>query len=116
MRIHKEKFEAKNSSRKICFNIRAESTRADFVIQYHQSLSFTPQFKEISECRQKKFSQAEIQNKRSRKVALKPVRQTLVCWGEWKVLRKGVCLQRKKMGKSDVLSRGFCLFDSGAEE
>ena len=33
--------------------------RADFVIQEHQSLWFTPQFKAISECRQKKFSQAE---------------------------------------------------------
>ena len=33
-------------------------------------LWFTHQFKAISECRQKKFSQAEIQNKRSRKVAL----------------------------------------------
>ena len=35
-------------------------TRTDFVIQSHQSPLFTPQFKAISECRQKKFSQAEI--------------------------------------------------------
>ena len=35
-------------------------TRADFVIKYHQSLWFTPQFKAISEFRQKEFSQAEI--------------------------------------------------------
>ena len=27
-----------------------------------------------------------------------------------------MCLLQKKMGKSKVLSRGFCLFDSGAEE
>ena len=57
------------------------ATRADFVIQYHQSLWYTPQLKAISECRQKKFSQAEIQSKRSGKVALKPVRQTLVWCG-----------------------------------
>ena len=57
---------------------RVDRARADFVIQWHQSLWFTPQFKAINQCRQKKFSQAEIENKRSRKVALKPVRQTLV--------------------------------------
>ena len=33
--------------------------------------------KSISECRQKKFSQPVIQNKHSRKVALKLVRQSL---------------------------------------
>ena len=27
-----------------------------------------------------------------------------------------MCLKRKKMGKSKVLSRRFCLFNSGAEE
>ena len=49
---------------------------------------FTPQFKAISECRQKKFSQAEIENKRSRKAALKPVRQTLVWCGRREVFKR----------------------------
>ena len=31
-------------------------------------------------------------------------------------LREVMCLKRKKKGKSKVLSRGFCLLDSGAEE
>ena len=47
-----------------------------------------PQFKAISECRQKKFSEAEIQNKRSRKVALKTVRQTLVWCGRREVFER----------------------------
>ena len=41
--------------------------KADFVIQHHQLLWFTPQFKAISESRQKKFSQPVIQNKHGRK-------------------------------------------------
>ena len=63
-------------------------------ILYYNSISrfgSTPQFKVISECRQKKFSQAEIQNKRSLKVALKPVRQTLVWCGRREVFRECMC-------------------------
>ena len=74
------------------------ATRADFVIQRHQLLWFTPQFKAISECRQKKFSQAEIQNKRRRKVALKPVRQTLVWCGQREVFKRCNVLIMKEEG------------------
>ena len=73
-------------------------TRADFVTQYHQSLWFTPQFKAISECRQKKFPQAEIENKRSRKVALKPVRQTLVWCRRREVFKRRYALITKEEG------------------
>ena len=73
-------------------------TSADFVKQLHQSLWFTPQFKAISECRQKKFSQAEIENKRSRKVALKPVRQTLVWCGRREVFKRRYVLIIKEEG------------------
>ena len=81
-----------------------------------QSLWFTPQFKAISEFRQKKFSQAENQNRRSRKVALKPVRQTLVWCDRREVLREVMCLQRNKKAKSKVLSCGFCLLGSESDQ
>ena len=87
------------------------------VIQKHQSLWFTPQFKAISECRQKKFSQAEIQNKRGCTVALKPVRQTLVVWcGRREVFKRRYVLITKKKGKSKILSHGFCSFESDTEQ
>ena len=73
-------------------------TRVDFAIQYHQSLSFTPQVKAISECRQKKFSQAEIQNKPSRKATLKPARQTLVWCGRREVFKRRYVLITKEEG------------------
>ena len=49
------------------FHSEGKSTRADFVIQKHHLLWLTPQFKAISECRQKKFSQPAIQNKHGHK-------------------------------------------------
>ena len=52
---------------------------------------FTPQFKTISVCRQKKFSQAEIQNKQSSNFALNPVRQTLVWCGQREVFKRRYC-------------------------
>ena len=68
----------------------------------------------LCECRQKKFSQAEIENKRSSKVALKPVRQTLLVWcGRKEVFKRRYVLITKEEG---FLSRGFCLFDSGTEQ
>ena len=90
-------------------------TRADFVIvalvalahtsihqslwlTMHQSLWLTPQFKAISECRQMKFSQAEIRNKRSRKVALKPVRATLAWCGRREVVKRKYVLITKEAG------------------
>ena len=76
----------------------AARTRADFVIQYNQSLWFTPQFKAIIECRQRKFSQAEIQNKPSRKIALKPLRQTLVWCGRREVIKRRYELITKEEG------------------
>ena len=36
--------------------------------------------------------------------------------GEGRFLREGMCLYQKKKGKSKVLSRGFCLFDSETEQ
>ena len=88
-------------------NILNLKTRADFVIQQHQSLWFTPQFKAISECRQKKFSQVEIQNKRSRKVALKPVRQTLVWCERREVFLDKVCAYNERRR----VNLKFCLAD-----
>ena len=70
---------------------------------------FTPQFKAISDFRQKKFSQPVLQNKRSRKVALKPVRQTLTCCGIRQVTKRSYMLISKTKGKYKVLSGGFCL-------
>ena len=52
----------------------------------------------ISECIQKKCSQAEIQNKRSCKVALKPVRQNLVCCGLREVFKRRYVLITKEEG------------------
>ena len=43
-----------------------KTTRVDIVIQKHQLLWFTPQFKVISECEQNKSSRPVIQNKHSR--------------------------------------------------
>ena len=48
------------------------ATKTDFVRQELQLLLLTPKFKGIGDCRQKKFPQAEIQNKRRRKLSLKP--------------------------------------------
>ena len=59
---------------------------------------FTPLFTAISECRQKKFSQAEIQNKQSHKVALKPVRLTLIWCGRREVLKRRYVLITKEEG------------------
>ena len=68
-------------------------------ILYYNSNSrfwFTPQFKAIIECRPKKFSQAEIQNKRGRKVALKPVRQNLFWCGRGEVFKRSYVLITKE--------------------
>ena len=73
-------------------------TRADFVTQWHQLLWFTPQFKAISECRQKKFFQPEIQNKHCRNVAPKPVRQTLTWCGRREVFKRSYLLMTKEEG------------------
>ena len=78
--------------------VKFYETRADFVIQQHQSLWFTPQFKAISGYRQKKFPQAKIENKRSRKIALKPVRQTLVWCGRREVFKRCNVLLMKEEG------------------
>ena len=43
--------------------IAYQSTRTDFVREQQQLHLLTPKFKEICDCRQRKFSQAEIQNK-----------------------------------------------------
>ena len=73
--------------------------------------------KAISECREKKFSQLIIQNNHSRKVPLKPVCQTLACCGRRRVdFKTSYVPITKEEGKSKVLSRRFCKFDSGAEE
>ena len=61
-------------------------------------------------------SQAEIQNKRSRKVALNRCGKLSFGAGEGTFLREAMCLRRKKKDKSKVLPRGFCLFDSEAEQ
>ena len=50
----------------------AQSTRIYAVKQWDQLLLLTPKFKEICDCRHKKFSQAVIKKKQSRKVSLKP--------------------------------------------
>ena len=60
----------------------------------------------------KKFYQKVIQNKHSRKVALKPARQTLTWCERLVVLREVMCLLRNNKSKSEVLSGGFCLRDS----
>ena len=52
------------------------------------ALVHTRQFKAISDCRQRKFSQPVIQNKHSHKVALKPVRQTLAWCGQREVSKR----------------------------
>ena len=54
----------------------------------------------ISESRQKKFYQAEVQNKLSRKVVLKLVRQTLVWCG-----RREVLLRKIKFLPSETLEK-----------
>ena len=70
----------------IC-KIIGQLTRVHFVIQLHLLLWFTPQFKVISEGRQKKSSQPVIQNKHSRKVFLKSERQMLAWCGQREVFR-----------------------------
>ena len=69
-----------------------DGTRANFVIQWHQLLWFTPQFKAIREGRQKKFFQPEIHNKHSRKVAPKLARQTLTWCGQREVSKRSYVL------------------------
>ena len=50
-----------------------QGTNKDRFCKTMVSVAFlTPKFKEICDCRQRKFPQAEIQNKRRRKVSLKP--------------------------------------------
>ena len=73
-------------------------TRPDFVIQEHQLLWFTPEFKVISQCRRKKCSQAVIQSKHSCKVVLKPVRQTLAWCGRGEVFESSYLLITKEEG------------------
>ena len=80
------------------------------------ALGFTAQFKAISECRQMKFFQPEIQNKHSCNDAPEPVRQALSCCGQREVLREVMGFRRKKKGKSKVLSGRFCLHDLEAEQ
>ena len=85
-----------NKARYVC--LFYQCTRADFVIQQHQLLWFIPQFKAISECRQKKFSQPVIQNKHSRKVALKPVGQALAWCAQRLVFKRSYVLKKKELG------------------
>ena len=77
---------------------KLQLTRAIFVIQKHLLLWFTPLFKAISKCRQKKFSQPVIQNRHSRKVALKPVRQTLAWCGRRELFKRSYVLITKEEG------------------
>ena len=70
-----------------CVRKEGKPTRTDFLIQWHQLLWFTPQFKAISDLRQNKFSQPVIQNKHGRKLALIPVRLTLTWCGISEVLK-----------------------------
>ena len=86
-------------------SLRGRKRRTDFAEQWYQELLIYTVIqisKRLAIADKGNPLNQKFKNKRSRKVALKPVRQTLI--------------SRKKKGKSKALSRGFGLFDSGAEE
>ena len=80
------------------------TTKADFLVQWHQLLWFTPQFKAISECRQKtSFKKTLPQSCPETSAA-----NSHLVWAKGG-LREVMCSRRKKKGKSKVLFGGFCL-------
>ena len=64
----------------------------------------------------KEFSQPVIQTNTAARASPKPVVQSLTWYGRRELFKEFMCVRRKKKGKSKVLSHGFCLRDSEAEQ
>ena len=86
-----------------------------FVIQWHQLLWFTHQFKAISECRQQKISQ-RVKQTRPQKLPRNGECKLSLDVGEGRFLREVMYLSRKKKGKSKVLSDRYCIHHSEEEQ